>query len=701
MSNISLLNRTIASAFYGKFQNLHSIQDLAISPVLDGKNVIISARTGGGKTEAVLAPILSKYLKTIIETDSLTILYISPTKALVNDLKKRISPIITQLNLRLGIRHGDHNDLSSTKLPHLLITTPESLEVILFRRDSKLKNIHAIILDEVHLLYNTQRGLQLSILLQRLKKEVDRNLQWAALSATMSNPQHIKDFLFGKNEDAVFIHDSTRREIDAYIRIIDSKEDLKNFFKFIMGPKHAKYLVFANSRRECEELANILTSNADFDKIVFAHYSSLSSELREENEKDFNILSRAICIATSTLELGIDIGDINAVILYGTPYNAESFLQRIGRGSRRTNKTNVISLVKIDSETKILDALIFYALIDIAQKGILPEKLPYELFGSTAQQILSVIGSMDGKFTRIADLTEMSLHLDHLNRESIEKILISLSDNKYLQPHGFKNSYGAEQKLYKLIDLKMIYGNFPPSSQDVPIYHGEKLLGSIPKDNILRITNGDAIRFAGRIWQIKKISIEKIDVIPSKTQRTPIDIIYLSSGISYDNFIINNIWNIINSKSFDLSIYDKKDRNIFQQFIESIQKDIKENNIPFFRLNNNYTYLTFAGKLINKAISSITNIDTSNITNISLSCYDEIDWNSIPIYPQEYEKILDELYEFAPEKTFYQTLIPVKLQKKEFWEVWVKDKTIPVILERLNKSIPKEIKIEKWKSLLH
>jgi ATP-dependent Lhr-like helicase len=226
MSCIGQLDRSVASAFYGQFPTLRPVQEAAIQPILHGKNVVLSSGTGSGKTEAVLAPLLSLYRREALVTSSLVTLYIAPTKALVNDLEKRISLPLHKINWKIGVRHGDHDDLLDGITPNLLITTPESLEVLLLRKEKRLSSVKAVIIDEVHLLYNTQRGLHLSTLLKRLNNFTERKLQWAALSATVSVLPNVRDFLFGPDEEAVFLQYPAHRTIVAHIRQVNDEESL-------------------------------------------------------------------------------------------------------------------------------------------------------------------------------------------------------------------------------------------------------------------------------------------------------------------------------------------------------------------------------------------------------------------------------------------------------------------------------------------
>ncbi len=688
MSNEHLLQNSVARSFYGNFTSLYQIQDLAIPHILNGKNVILSSGTGSGKTEAIMAPLISRYLKTAIETDSLTILYIAPTKALVNDLERRLFPYLNKLHLRLGVRHGDHDDMKLDQVPHILITTPESLDVMLFRGDEALKSICAVVIDEIHLVYNTQRGLHLSILLQRLKQNFEKPLQWAAISATMGKLNYIRDFFFGPDEEVEFLKDSTNRKIDAQIRILYSLQDLQDIFVklFKANNERGKFLTFANSRRECEQIADCLSENQNLKPVVFAHYSSLSTEVRNDVESLFNQSAKAICIATSTLELGIDIGDIDAVFLYGPPSGIESFLQRIGRSNRRLKMTNVICLTRPDCENPYFESLIFHAFVDLAREGILPKRKPYELFGSAAQQALSYIGSVDGAFTRTADLANTCKHLSHLDRKTLELILECLAEKDYLKPHGFKNRYGAGDNLYKLIDYRIIYGNFPAASQQVSVFYGKKILGSVPSINLLRINRGINIRFAGKKWQVKKAQSDGIEVILSNNQNPRLDMMYFGKSGGLDLFILNAMLQLIQKNNFEFDIYAKADRSDISNVVTYLNKIIPKNSIPFIKMNGKYIYLTFAGSLVNKAIALISNQCDFEIDDLKLTCPYKINWESIPIEPTNYAGIFEHLFESDSDHTIYQSLLPESLQKREFLQTWLKDFTIQEQLKRLQNS---------------
>lgn len=693
MKDIELLDRRVASAFYGRFAVLRPPQEAVIRPILSGENVVLSSSTGSGKTEAISAPLISRYYDDAVKTDGLVMMYIAPTKALVNDLEKRLRAPLDACGLRLGIRHGDRDDLVAGPTPHVLITTPESLDVLLFRKEPALQTVRTVVIDEVHLLYNTQRGLQLSILLRRLREWVGRDMQWAALSATVGSLQHTRDFLFDGNVEAALLQFPSQRPIDAVIRhCVDESSFLQIVQKLTEG-NSIKLLVFANSRRECERLAGILHQDERLREFVLAHYSSLSPEVRVETERKFAASDTAICIATSTLELGIDIGDIDAVLLWDTPNSVESFLQRIGRGNRRAEKSNVVCLIPDYSKSVVSDTLRFLALLDAARKGELPVRAPYDLFGAVAQQAIDIISSEGGRFIRVADLCNLFSHKVHLDRSTVELILADLAENKYLQRHGFKNQYGADEKLHSLVDYRMIYGNFAIGSQLVKIWHGSKAMGDVPAINLMRIQSGDFVRFAGKRWRVQKTSSDSIFLQPSTAPGKAIDFMYPGGGVGFDGFLADRMWRIFQNEDFQLKELNATLRASLDRSRKILGRSSRLDQIPFIRNTEGIQYFTFSGHLVNKAIALITNQAEYEADDISLQAASPIEFNSIPGDPKDYHFVFDQLFEPSSHQSLFQTILPLELQRREYFQEWLKDESILAILARLRNSTT--VRIEK------
>lgn len=695
------LDQDVASAVYGRFSSLRPPQEAAISPLLAGKNLILSAGTASGKTEAVIAPLLHLYWRKAAEEDCTFLIYISPTKALANDLEKRISSIVEPLGLHTGIRHGDRDDLKRKKVSHILITTPESLEVLMLRKDPSLEKIEAAVLDEVHLLYNTQRGLQLSILLERLARLRGRAIQKAALSATIGSLSHIRDFFFLPDEEVELLSFPAARALSAVIRSVPGEEGfVKLMMSLLTGPQPLKLLLFADSRKECERLAAMLSSQESLRDQIFTHYSSLSAEMRVQTEAAFSELPSAICIATSTLELGIDIGDIDATILWGTPSSVESYLQRIGRGNRRTAETKVLCLVPHDSKQMLLEALKFLILYDAASKGELPSFPPCEIYGAEAQQFLSHIAWKDYGYTPLRELHELTASRGYGDRKTVESILEALCEKEFLKRHDFKHSYGADEGLHSLVRHRMIYGNFPLSSRSLLLYHGRLQLGEVPAINGLIIKTDDIVNFSGKRWRVDKITYEDIHLEPVSQGKRGKDFIYTSPGQGFDAFLSNRLWRwLTGTEELPQMLFTESLLKALRPFVQSLRAHLSPSTVPHAILNGNHLYFTFGGYLVNRAIALFTDQERFKATDMALKTSAPIQWEIIPDRPSDFRDIFDSLIEYS-QQSIFQSLLPPELQKQEFLQDWLKNGSITEILTRLRGAqsveIPEELAIELW-----
>ncbi|MEO0092846.1 MAG: DEAD/DEAH box helicase, partial [candidate division WOR-3 bacterium] len=319
--------------FFSHFGRLTPVQVATIPKILSGENIVVIAPAATGKTEAVVAPVVERILgKPDFKANRFSILYVSPTRALVNDLYRRLaSPIgYLKLNLELDLarKTGDRPKLDEKRPPFLLLTTPESFDSMLCRFPKIFAQLSAVILDELHLLDNTPRGDQLRILLNRLRR-IKSNLQYCALSAT------IDDLTIGEryfpNPKVVLVQ--IERDIETVL-IPNSKDLVSILFQLFQEHQLHKILCFFNARSYAESYGKVF-DRAPFKNRVWVHHASLVKKERERIEALMNQEKFGILCATSTLELGIDIGDIDGVVLFRPPFNVSSLLQRIGRGNRR------------------------------------------------------------------------------------------------------------------------------------------------------------------------------------------------------------------------------------------------------------------------------------------------------------------------------------------------------------------------------
>ncbi|MCX8156086.1 MAG: DEAD/DEAH box helicase [Verrucomicrobiae bacterium] len=690
----------VGAAFFGRFTELRPLQQAAIPPLTNGKNLVLAAGTGSGKTEAVVAPLVSRYWLDAKRFEKTFLLYVTPTKALINDLSKRLGPPLENLGLRVAVRHGDRDQLGAGAA-HVIITTPESLNILLMKGEERLPDIQAVVVDEVHLLYNTQRGLQLALLLNRLRKLAGRPLQWAALSATISRLTDVRDFLFGPSEDCVIAEFPAVRALDAQIIVFKRTEDLGTTFVRLMDCPRRKLLVFADSRCACEEIAKVLQGVPQLRECTMTHHSSLSQDLRESTERTFAGSARAICVATSTLELGIDIGDIDAVVLWGVPPGIESFLQRIGRGNRRANKTNAICLVPPGPDA-LKEALVFSTLTYLARQGKMPVMAPLQLYGAVGQQIASILFAKDGAFTRIADLVDDLGAFVHLDRPAVERVLAGMAEHGLTQRHGFQNRYGAADGLWELADKGMLYGNFPIGSQTVDIRHGQRLIGTIPQINLIKITKGTIIRFAGKSWRVLAAARDGIVVEPTsgfrRDEMTPVYGGNAAGGMN--SFISNHLWaRLFNIEQSNCDM-PKSTWELVKRFVDSIRAACKPESLPYARTPRGFIYFTFGGAFLNKVISSFMGAGKPLDCALAVESSTRLDFRKIPASTAQLLAEAKRHFVGGPEQTFFQQCLPLDLQEREFIDRWLKDEAAQDVLNRLRSASLIEVPFSLFEPLL-
>lgn len=383
------------AAFFQRFGRLTPTQREAIPTVLDGRDALICAPTASGKTEAACAPLIERLLSGGF---GWTILYISPTRALVNDLFERLWLPTQELSLRIERRTGDHRGVTNPP-PQILITTPESFDSLLCRglrgEEHALLHVAAAVLDEIHLLHGSARGEQLRWLLERLRRvrrqaarqgwTASADLQVVALSATLPDPSIVAAAYLSCAET---LQVGGGREIEAVAveaELPALETALPRYLAGLASPE--KVLVFCNARRRVDTLATQLRSELEaLGYASIAHHGSLSQGHREAAEARMKADRAVVLFATSTLEIGVDIGDVDLVVLDGPAPNVSALLQRIGRGNRRTGKTRVMACAG-----SLGEAIIHGAMLEMARRGSLGPDESGLQSAVTRQQIVSYI----------------------------------------------------------------------------------------------------------------------------------------------------------------------------------------------------------------------------------------------------------------------------------------------------------------------
>lgn len=313
-------------AFFAPFGgSLRPVQHQAIPALLDGADVLIQAPTASGKTEAAAAPLVENLLGR--QSPGVGIVYVCPTRALVNDLYRRLYTPLARLGVTLDRRTGDHGADVGRRPPQVLLTTPESLDSLLCRVPRALTGVQALVLDEIHLMEASARGDQLAILVER-QRVLARSgaagagrprapLQVVALSATVGAPERLVErFLRRPHRVRIEGTRPLELELDEWVGPAHLGSRLA---RRVAGGQVRKILVFVNSRQDAEHLAGLVAPDLPFGDNVWAHHGSLSRRVREEVETGFHDARHGLVVATMTLELGIDMGDVDLVVLPSVP----------------------------------------------------------------------------------------------------------------------------------------------------------------------------------------------------------------------------------------------------------------------------------------------------------------------------------------------------------------------------------------------
>ncbi len=343
------------------FRRPTPIQSRSIPRILKGESVLLIAPTGHGKTEAAFLPLVNQLIKNHESIDGVRYLWISPLRALNRDILRRLLLIAKQLQISVEVRHGDTPPSARRRQtlnpPQLFIITPETLQAILVgkRIREHLRNVRCVVVDEIHELAASKRGVQLMVALERLRELTKNPFQRIGLSATVGNPQELRDFMKGEENMEIIKSPATkdfgfRVEYRPFFYNDSEKTPLDGPAERIwdLVNKHSSTLIFCNERQTAEALSLRLAKLHGDDSGV--HHGSLSREVRIEAEEKFKAEEIPYLVCTSSLELGLDIGSVDLVIQYGSPRQVVRLLQRVGRAGHQLDQKSkgVIITTKFD-----------------------------------------------------------------------------------------------------------------------------------------------------------------------------------------------------------------------------------------------------------------------------------------------------------------------------------------------------------------
>jgi ATP-dependent helicase Lhr and Lhr-like helicase len=472
-SNVfELLPKPLAEAVRERgFLKPTEAQEKAIPPILEGKNVLLISPTASGKTESAILPVFSRFLGESDRGPGIKIIYITPLRALNRDLLDRLRWWGQKLDLKVAVRHGDtevrERTSQSRSPPDLLITTPETLQAILPGRIMRrhLRDIRFLIIDEVHELAEDKRGSQLAIALERLRWVAQREFQMVGLSATIGSPETVGRFLVGEGRPVEIVHVPVARRMRLEIRSPEpTGEDIRLAGKLFTHPEvaarlrimkdminsHKSVLLFTNTRSIAEVLASRFKV-WDIDFPVSIHHGSLAKPARITAEKALKEGEIKGLVATSSLELGIDVGRIDYVIQYMSPHQVTRLIQRIGRSGHSVGKMADGIIITMDSDDT-LEALVVArrAMSEDLEDVVVPEKP----FDALCHQIAGLlIQNRKWYYSEILEVLRKAYPYRNLTEEDVAAVTgymhsrfprlgwVSAQDKMVMRPSRVKDLY--------------------------------------------------------------------------------------------------------------------------------------------------------------------------------------------------------------------------------------------------------------------
>lgn len=503
---------------------LRPLQHQALGPVSAGEDALIVAPTAGGKTEAAVLPVLSRMLTE--DWHGLTVLYLCPLRALLNNLYPRLEQYCELIGRRAGLWHGDVGDSQRRSLradpPDVLLTTPESIEAMLLStktdHEQLFSSLQCIIVDEIHAFAGDDRGWHLLAVAQRVERLAGRQLQRIGLSATVGNPEGLLSWLTttssGPRHVIAPVADESRAEPEITLDHVGSLENAA----IVISRLHRgeKRLVFVDSRARTEELAARLREH---DVTTFVSHGSLGREERRAAEAAFAEARNCVIVATSTLELGIDVGDLDRVIQIDAPAAVAGFLQRLGRSGRRAGAASSMLFLTTGESELLAAAALLAAWEDGFVEPLIAPPLPLHLL---AQQLMAIVLQQGGvgRHTWLDWLGEPCILGADVASRADQVVDHLLAEGLLFDDGGVLGIGPAAEKRFgqrNFLDLMAVFSDPPTLS----VLAGRVELGTI-HTSLLATDPGEGsapiLLLAGRSWQVIDVDWRRrvVQVVPAE-----------------------------------------------------------------------------------------------------------------------------------------------------------------------------------------
>jgi len=542
--NLSSLNPYVRKWFESKFKDLTPPQYYSFKLLSENKSLLITAPTGSGKTLSAFLVIISRLFDLALKNelrDEVYCIYVSPLKALNNDIKKNLSEPLEEIKemiekegikipeIRVAVRSGDVSPTEKQKQlrkpPHILVTTPESLAIILNSPKfiEKIKNVQYVIVDEIHELANNKRGVHLSLSLERLRELVGRDFIRIGLGATLHPLEEAAKFLMGCDDEGNFrecwiVDVSWEKQYD--LMVISPVEDLiytpddrieNSMYEILheMIEKYPTVLIFTNTRSGTERVVFNLKKKFKYtDDDIAAHHGSLSRIVRLDVEDRLKKGLLKAVVSSTSLELGIDIGYIRAVIQLGSPKSITRAIQRIGRSGHRFQDVSIGRVIVMNRDDLVECAVMLH----FAKQRLLDRfHMPRNCLDVLAQHIVGMAINKKWNVDDALRVIRRAYPYKDLSKETFIKLLkylagyyVELRDRKVYGKIWYdeaENMFGRRGRYVRTIYFLNI-GTIPDEvSVDVFLLPEKKWIGNIEEEFLMRLKKGDVFVLGGKTYK--------------------------------------------------------------------------------------------------------------------------------------------------------------------------------------------------------
>lgn len=543
---LSLFHPVIQEWFRSRFSHPTEPQQLGWPHIAAGSHTLIAAPTGSGKTLTAFLAIIDRLFRRSLAGDldnQLEVLYISPLRALSNDMERNLTAPLQEIHdlaismgldvspIRVGLRTGDtpsHRRAAIVKKPpHILVTTPESLCLMLTAEKSRavLSDVNTLIVDEIHALVRDKRGSHLALSIERLENLSLTKLQRIGLSATQKPISRVASFLIGRDLDqdeeevtCEIVDVGHKRDLDLAIETppselscVCSQEQWQEVHHRIveMINAHRSTLIFVNTRRLAERVTHQLSQILGEDAVA-SHHGSLSKEHRHSTEQRLKCGELKAVVATASLELGIDVGYIDLVIQIGSPRSIAAFLQRIGRSGHALGLVPKGRLIALTRD-ELVECMGLIRAVKQNRLDVIP--IPDAPLDILAQQIVSEVANEEWDVDHLFQMCTRAWPYRNLPRGEFDKVLHILNNGltedggrgKALIHHDHVNGRVRGRKASRLIALNNSGAIAEIDAVRVVLEDENTVVGSVDEEFAVESSSGDIFLLGNSSWRIQRL----------------------------------------------------------------------------------------------------------------------------------------------------------------------------------------------------